>query len=88
VCSSDLARSGITANTVLPGRIESEMIADVLSDERRESTLSRIPSGRMGFPVDVSNAVTFLLDSRSSYVNGTDLIVDGAWLAGGGNISG
>ena len=84
----EYACHGITANAVLPGRIESTMIADVMSDERRESTLSRIPAGRMGQPGDVSNAVVFLLSEHASYVNGAELVVDGAWLAGGGNIRG
>ncbi len=84
----EFAKLGVTANTVLPGRIESQMIADVLSDARRESTLSRIPSGRLGAPEDVSNAVSFLVKEESSYINGTEIVVDGAWLAGGGNISG
>ena len=84
----EYADAGITANSVLPGRIESKMIADVLSDARRESTLSRIPAGQMGQPDDVSNAVAFLMSDQSNYVNGSELVVDGAWLAGGGNISG
>lgn len=84
----EYAGHGITANAVLPGRIESKMIADVMSDERRESTLSRIPAGRMGQPRDVSNAVVFLLSEDASYVNGSELVVDGAWLAGGGNVRG
>ena len=84
----EFAKFGVTANTVLPGRIESQMIADVLSDSRRKSTLSRIPSGRLGVPEDVSNAVSFLVKEESSYINGSEIVVDGAWLAGGGNISG
>ena len=93
---SSLARSiaveygsaGITANSVLPGRIESKMIADVLSDARAEITLSRIPAGRLGQPEDVSHAVAFLMSEHSSYINGSELVIDGAWLGGGGNISG
>lgn len=82
------AHEGITANVVVPGRIESTMTADVLSDSRRESTLSRVPAGRFGIPNDVSDAVLFLLSSGTAYINGIELVVDGGWLAGGGNVSG
>jgi 3-oxoacyl-[acyl-carrier protein] reductase len=41
-------------------------------------TLARNPTGRMGTPEEVANAVVFLASPRASFITGTHLIVDGA----------
>lgn len=82
------ARDGVTANLVSPGRFETNMTKDVFGDSRRASTLSRIPAGRMGNPQEITGAVAYLLSEDTSYVNGSEIVVDGGWLAGGGNIEG
>ncbi|MCX4903838.1 SDR family oxidoreductase [Streptomyces sp. NBC_00878] len=47
----------------------------------REEMLASYPSGRIAEAVEVADAVLFLLSERSSFINGTSLVVDGALLA-------
>ena len=44
-----------------------------------------VPSGRIGYPSDIANAVLFLASGMGSYVNGQTLVVDGGGLAAGRN---
>ena len=39
----------------------------------------RIPLGRFGKPIEIAKPIVFLLSNDSSYINGTNLIVDGGW---------
>jgi NAD(P)-dependent dehydrogenase (short-subunit alcohol dehydrogenase family) len=82
----ELAPYGVRVNAVAPGRVATPMTADVFaSDEARTSFLSRIPLGRPGLPEEVASAIVFLASSDSSYVTGETVVVDGGWLASGGN---
>ena len=42
---------------------------------------SRIPLGRFGLPIEVARPVIFLLSNDSSYITGSNLIVDGGWIS-------
>jgi NAD(P)-dependent dehydrogenase (short-subunit alcohol dehydrogenase family) len=71
---------GIRANAVLPGAIDTPMLAAGLKRSRSTSRVlaSRHPLGRLGKPQDVAEAVGFLADSsRSGFITGQTLIVDG-----------
>jgi 3-oxoacyl-[acyl-carrier protein] reductase len=77
--SREVARDGITLNTVLPGRVATERIF-ALSGGREEAerkALSEIPAGRLAEPRELAAAVTFLCSARASYITGVALIVDG-----------
>ena len=41
----------------------------------------KIPLNRFGKPSEIADSVIFLLSNQSSYVNGTNLVVDGGWTA-------
>jgi len=77
----DLARDGITFNTVAPGSV---MIEDTGWDrERREHPeafkqfTEQLPLGRLGQPEEVADIVVFLCSERASWVNGACIVVDG-----------
>jgi len=78
---------GITANTVAPGAIEGTEGMERLSSSAldRKSRTEGVPSGRWGTVRDIADATVFLFSDAGNYVNGTNLVVDGAgWRRQGG----
>jgi 3-oxoacyl-[acyl-carrier protein] reductase len=77
-----LAPRKIRVNVVAPGSIEfpGGMWAAVKATNRPlyEAVLATIPSGRMGTPEEVGDAVAFLVSSKASWITGACLAVDGA----------
>ncbi len=74
--AQEVARKGITVNTVSPGYIDSPMIRQVpeaIRDRIRES----IPAGRFGQPEDIARTVAFLTAEEAGYVTGAELAVNG-----------
>jgi len=74
--AKEVARSGITVNSVLPGFIETEALGD-MDDEARKSAKRGIPMRRFGKPEEVAAAVYFLASGGASYVTGAALKIDG-----------
>jgi 3-oxoacyl-[acyl-carrier protein] reductase len=72
----EFAKSGVTANAIAPGVIETDMIKDV-AEAKRSALLERIPLGHFGNPDDVARAALFLASDQSSYITGQVLSVDG-----------
>ncbi len=74
--ASELASRGITVNCVAPGFIGTPM-TDVLSEEQKAAITSGIPSGELGDPNDIANAVLYLASTEAKYVTGQTLHVNG-----------
>jgi 3-oxoacyl-[acyl-carrier protein] reductase len=72
----ELARFGITVNTVAPAFIPVERHADV-SAEVRSAYLATVPAGRMGTADDIAHAVSFLASDGAGFITGQRLLVDG-----------
>ncbi len=83
----ETAPMGVTCNAISPGRIKTVMTHDLLNKSAVEN-LSRIPMGRLGDPADLVGAGLFLCSESAAYITGQELVIDGGWLASGGNISG
>ena len=70
------ARAGIRVNAVAPGFIETDMTRS-MPQAALAAMVEQIPLQAVGAPNDVAEAVLFLLSSRSRYITGQTLIVDG-----------
>jgi 3-oxoacyl-[acyl-carrier protein] reductase len=79
----NLAHHGIRANSIAPGYIATQMMDDLLDDERQAVLLSRVPVARFGLPADVAAAAVYLASDEASYVTGQVLHVDGGALIQG-----
>ncbi len=76
------APEGIRVNSVHPGPIETPMTEARRADpEVRELTIGRIPIGRYGQPDDIAYGVLFLASDESSFMTGSELVIDGGWTA-------
>jgi 3-oxoacyl-[acyl-carrier protein] reductase len=79
----ELGKYGITANSVAPGFIETEMTRNTAArigitfEQLIGASVAQIPVGRTGQPSDIANAVAFFADERSSFVSGQVLYVAG-----------
>ena len=61
-----------------PGPIRTPMIEDGLIDpEQYADTVAQIPLGRVGDPIEVAYAVLYLSSDESSFVTGSELVIDG-----------
>lgn len=74
--AQEVARKGVTVNTIAPGYIDSPMIHAV-PQSIRDKILEGIPSGRFGMARDIAGAVTYLCSPQASYITGAQLPVNG-----------
>jgi NAD(P)-dependent dehydrogenase (short-subunit alcohol dehydrogenase family) len=77
----ELAGTGIQANTISPGYIDTAMIAD-LDERKRKDLLRQIPSRRLGEPQDVAELAAFLASAAADYITGQEISVDGGLYMG------
>lgn len=76
------AADGIRSNVLVPGSTESPMQARwEQQPSLKHASAANIPLGRVGTPRDMSNATLFLLSDAAAYITGTELVVDGGYLA-------
>ena len=72
----EYAKKNININCISPGFIKTAM-TDKIEEKYKETIISKIPSGRLGEPDDIANAVIFLASGQSNYINGETLHVNG-----------
>jgi NAD(P)-dependent dehydrogenase (short-subunit alcohol dehydrogenase family) len=76
------AREGIRVNALSPGPLQTEMLMSFLdTDEKRQRRLVHVPMGRFGQASEMANAALFLASDESSYMTGSNLLVDGGLTA-------
>ncbi|MCS5667526.1 MAG: glucose 1-dehydrogenase [Dehalococcoidia bacterium] len=77
------AGEGIRCNSVHPGVIETPMTTSIMlnTQEGRDLNASRHPLGRVGQPEDIAYGVLFLASDESSFMTGSELVIDGGLTA-------
>ena len=78
--AQEIGSRGITANTVAPGFIDTDMTRD-LSPEQRQAMVDRTALGRMGTVDDVAGVVAFLVGESAAYITGETVHVNGGLYA-------
>jgi acetoacetyl-CoA reductase len=74
--AQEVARKGVTVNTISPGYIDSPMI-NAVPEEIREGIRKSIPVQRFGQPSEIARTVAFLADEEAGFITGADLSVNG-----------
>jgi NAD(P)-dependent dehydrogenase (short-subunit alcohol dehydrogenase family) len=82
----ELAPLGVRVNSVHPGYIETPMVTSFLheaenANELRDMIISRHAMGRLGVPREIADAIVFLASDESSFMTGSELVVDGGYTA-------
>lgn len=83
VMAVELGPLGITVNSLAPGAIETEMVAQMHSPVTRRVYTQSIPQYRYGTPEETAAAAAFLASDDAAYINGHILPIDGGFLAAG-----
>lgn len=85
VLAIEWAEKGIRVNAVGPAYVATDMtLRNIAAGNVTEDQIKRrIPLGRLAQPVNVADAVSFLLSEKASFITGQSLYVDGGWLAYG-----
>ncbi len=72
------ARENIRVNSLCPGPLRTPLLMDFLNtEEKKERRLVHVPMGRFGEAIELAYAALFLASNESTYITGTDFLVDG-----------
>jgi acetoacetyl-CoA reductase len=74
--AQEVAKKGITVNTVSPGYIATEMVMEV-KEEIRNQIIAQIPVGRLGKPEEIAALISYLVSDDASFVTGADISING-----------
>ena len=76
------ASEGIRVNLIHPGSTETEMLTQFFPTlQERTERINKIPLGRFALPENIAYAALFLASDESSFVAGSELVVDGGAIA-------
>ena len=76
----ELGPHGIRVNAIAPAVLDTEMVHDLLTPERRAKVLARIPLGRLPSAGEVARLALFLASSDAAFITGETIAVDGGFL--------
>lgn len=74
--SKEMGKYNVRVVSISPGYVETEMYGKIPITQKKEM-LKPVPLGRPGRPEEIANVVEFLASEKASYINGTNIIVDG-----------
>jgi acetoacetyl-CoA reductase len=73
----EVARKGVTVNTISPGYIGTKMVMDIPSDVLEGKIIPQIPMGRLGKPEEVAGLVAYLASDEAAFVTGANIAING-----------
>lgn len=73
----EVARHGVTVNTVSPGYLDTKMVREVPPEVMKERILPSIPVGRLGAPEEVAALVAYLVSEQAGFMTGANIAING-----------
>jgi acetoacetyl-CoA reductase len=73
----EMARHGVTVNTVSPGYLRTKMVEAVPAEVMKDRILPQIPMGRLGEPAEVAGLVAYLASDQAGFMTGANLAING-----------
>ena len=73
----EVARKGVTVNTISPGYIGTKMVTSIPKDVLDSKIIPQIPMGRLGKPEEVAGLVAYLASEEAAFVTGANIAING-----------
>jgi acetoacetyl-CoA reductase len=73
----EVARKGVTVNTISPGYIGTKMVTAIPADVLESKILPQIPLGRLGKPDEVAGLIIYLCSDEAAFVTGANIAING-----------
>jgi acetoacetyl-CoA reductase len=73
----EVARKGVTVNTISPGYIGTKMVMDIPAEVLESKIIPQIPMGRLGKPEEVAGLVAYLSSDEAAFVTGANIAING-----------
>jgi acetoacetyl-CoA reductase len=73
----EVARKGVTVNTISPGYIGTRMVRAIPKDVLESKIIPQIPMGRLGTPEEVAGLVAYLASEEAAFVTGANIAING-----------
>ncbi|WP_266169120.1 acetoacetyl-CoA reductase [Dyella subtropica] len=73
----EVARKGVTVNTVSPGYLDTKMVATIPPDLLATKILPQIPMGRLGKPEEVAGLIAYLCRDEATFITGANIAING-----------
>jgi acetoacetyl-CoA reductase len=74
--AQEVAKHGVTVNTITPGYVKSRMVMSV-PESVRQKIIEQIPVGRLATPEEIAWSIAFIASERSGFMTGSNLAVNG-----------
>jgi acetoacetyl-CoA reductase len=75
--SLEVARKGVTVNTISPGYIGTKMVTAIPKEVLESKIIPQIPMGRLGKPEEVAGLVAYLASEEAAFVTGANIAING-----------
>ena len=73
----EVARKGVTVNTISPGYIGTKMVMAIPKDVLDAKILPQIPMGRLGMPEEIAGLIIYLASDEAGFVTGANIAING-----------